>query len=219
MTDVLLDFARHLHISVTIGDCLPEIFLKDEERLWAKQAISDRFKGQYVVGIHPGGLGNSCNLPASVYGEVANLIFEKTDWGIIVTGNPLERSLIRDWPKNVFQSTRCWLTHGLFTIRQLTAIIAEMKVLLCSSTGPLHIASAVKTSTVSPFCPIPYRGAKVWGNIGGNGKIIEGNRKFCREYKKGYTLMCDFYGQITADQVFAAICSLSNKKSDDLCEM
>jgi ADP-heptose:LPS heptosyltransferase len=203
MAEVILDFARELH--VPIKDSQPEIFLTNEEKLWAKQEIYNHFKSRNVIGIHPGCAGNTCNLPAAVYGDIADLILKKTDYGIIVTGNNEEKTLLKDWSANVTQSERCWFTHGSFTLRQLTAIIAEVDVILCPSTGPLQIASAMRTVSISPMCPVSNRGKIVWGNRDNKSIVLEGNIINCKIIKEGYTEICDFQGYISAEKIYSKI--------------
>ncbi|MFZ4438250.1 MAG: glycosyltransferase family 9 protein [Syntrophales bacterium] len=211
MADVLLDIARNLKVNP--DGIAPDIFLSNDEKDWAREQITKRFNGNCIVGIHPGCLGNTCNLPATVYGDVADIILKKADWGIIVTGSIEEKELMQNWPAQVTQSKRCWLTQGSFTLRQLSAVIAELNILLCPGTGPLHIASAMRTATVSPMCPVPYRSHKVWGNMGGKAIVIEGNTNFCKEHEKGYAHNCNFHGQITSTKIFTELDGLTRRLS------
>jgi ADP-heptose:LPS heptosyltransferase len=207
MADVLLDFARHLKSNP--DGIAPDIFFSNGEKEWAREQITRRFDGNWIVGIHPGSAGNACNLPAKEYGKIAQYILENTQWGIIVTGGKDENSLIHDWPDFVLNHSRCWLTFGLFSLRQLTSIISFLDVYLCPTTGPLHIAASTKTTTLSPLCPIPYRGKTVWGNSGTTSYSIEGDPSLCKVYKEGYTHNCDFHGRITGEMIFEELKRIS----------
>jgi ADP-heptose:LPS heptosyltransferase len=80
-----------------------------------------------------------------------------------------------------------------------------MDMYVCPSTGPLHVASSVGTTTVSPFCPRVPLCATIWGNVGSLAQVIEpatcprkGNAGPC----------CDFHGQITSSQIFHEVIDL-----------
>ena len=87
---------------------------------------------------------------------------------------------------------------GQLDVRQLAAVVTTMAVYVCSSTGPLHVASAVGTATVSPFCPPPPLNATIWGNMGAPSRVIEPEN--CPR-RSGESTCCNFLGQISADQL------------------
>jgi len=195
-SEILLRCATALEIP---GQGLtPDLFLTDTERAELRARIPPAFRGRNLIGLHPGTAGNTCNLPGSVYAEVVQLLLDGTDCAVAVTGTEDEGSLIRDWPARVISSERVWVCLGQLTLRQLACAIAEMDVYICPSTGPLHIASAVGTPTVSPFCPVAPLCASIWGNVGSPARILEPTT--CPRIR-GEPCCCDFQGQITANQI------------------
>lgn len=180
----------------------PDFFLDGGERAQIQQLLPDRLRDQALVGIHPGSAGSTCNLPAQIYGELAAQILSRTPWSIIITGTQSEDSLLADWPGAVTTSPRLWNSMGKLNLRQLGAIIAQMRVFVCPSTGPLHLASAVGTPTVSPFCPAVTVNAKIWGNMGAPSEALEPS--FCPR-REGKKLNCGFLGQISAGDLFGAV--------------
>ena len=185
----------------------PDLFLTAEERTALRERIPTSLASRPLIGIHPGSAGNACNLPSSVYAELASLILRQTNYGIVFTGTADEMGLLKDWPAEVLESDRVWNALGQLSLRELGCLVAEMAVYICSSTGPLHVASAVGTRTVSPFCPVVPLNAAIWGNVGAPSLVIE--PETCPR-RSGSEACCDFRGQISASQLLAAIQSSIN---------
>jgi ADP-heptose:LPS heptosyltransferase len=180
----------------------PDLFLSEPERIAAYRRIPSSLAGRTLVGIHPGSAGNACNLPIEIYGKVAALLLRETDCGLIVTGTSNEQRLLSVWPEKVLESDRVWVSMGKLTVRELAGVVAEMAVYVCPSTGPLHVASAVGTPTVSPFCPTVPLNATIWGNVGAPSRVVE--PETCPR-RSGSAQCCDFGGQISAERIVAEI--------------
>lgn len=198
--DVCLDCARVLGIEP--AGLKPELHLATAERSEMRARLSAKFGSRRTVVVHPGSGGNACNLPEGEYAALAGLIMNLTDCALVVTGSMAERKGYEGWPIAPQGSERFWLAAGELSLRELMALIAETDLLVCASTGPLHIASAFGKKTLSPFCPSVPLGARLWGNIGGEALVLEQPRELCPKCldpKKG---PCDFNGAITARQLF-----------------
>ena len=205
-SDLQLDFARALNIK-TDGLKL-DYFCRKEEIDEARTRISAAFpgfKGEPIIGIHPGSQGNTCNLPARVYGELVGLILARTNWRIIVTGSAAEKSLTDSWPRQILESPRVYPAMGAFNLRGLAATISQMNNYVIGSTGPLHLAAALGIQTTSPFCPLPPISAPVWGNIL-TGTCLGPKASCCQEWrKKTKTGHCDLRGEITAENLWQSL--------------
>lgn len=180
----------------------PDLFLSEAEQAETRHLVPATLTHRTLVGIHPGSAGNACNLPGKVYAELAAKILKETECGVVLTGTAAERILLADWPDEVLRSPRVWNTLGILDLRQLASLIAALKVFVCSSTGPLHIASALGIETVSPFCPSVPLNAAIWGNVGARARVVE--PALCPR-RAGQEVCCDFGGQISAGQLLAEI--------------
>jgi ADP-heptose:LPS heptosyltransferase len=180
----------------------PDLFLSETEQAAARELIPASLAGRTLIGIHPGAAGNACNLPSKVYADLAARILEETNCGIVLTGMDEERKLLANWPSEVLDSGRVWNALGRLSVRQLACMVSEMAVYVCSSTGPLHVASAVGTATVSPFCPKVPLNATIWGNVGAPSRVLEPETCLRRA---GNETCCDFRGQISARQLLVEI--------------
>ena len=203
-SDIVLDCARAAGFPT--DGLKPDFHLGPEEIEEARAEMDGRFPGLKVVGIHPGCLGNTCNLPSSVYGEAAALLLQEPGIAIIATGIPSEMKLFDSWPESVLKHPRFYNACGKWNLRQLAAHIANFATLVVVGTGPLHIASALSIPTVSPFCCRPAISATVWGNSTPGSVTLSPPAEFCQRRRAAHPLKCcDFEGQIRAEQLQGAV--------------
>ncbi len=202
--EILLDCARAL--GVASDGMRPNFYPQEAEIEEARDFLGPEAVSKTWVGIHPGCAGNSCNLPARVYGDIARQLLEQTNVSLVITGLEAERALISGWPSEVLTSPRCRLALGERNLRQLGALMRVLNLLIVPSTGPLHLAAAVGTPTLSPFCPLPPLCAKIWGNPSASGNYVEPNAARCVAHRENSgEAHCDFRGEIpTADLVARA---------------
>lgn len=215
-SDLQLDLARAMQVPA--DGLKPDYFCRAEEKRWAREKIAEMFPDVTegpIVGIHPGCLGNTCNLPSRTYADFAELILERTPARIIVTGTASEKKLFESWPKKLQESSRVWNSCGQLDLRRLAAVIARMDHYVIGSTGPLHLASALGVRTVSPFCAIPPLTSSVWGNITGTGTTVQPAASSCRAWTAQAKphQHCDFRGEVCAEHLWQ---SLAGKKSIQL---
>lgn len=206
-SDLQLDFARALDVP-TDGLRL-DYFCREEEIAQAKKNLSSVFPdsgSEPLIGIHPGTQGNTCNLPPTVYGELAALILARTPWRIVLTGSAGEKKLLDSWPREVLQSPRVYNTMGALDLRSLAALISQMDRYVIGSTGPLHLAAALGIKTLSPFCPLPPIAASIWGNIA-TGVCAEPEAESCRQWRAGAPphQHCNFRGEITVERLWTLL--------------
>lgn len=193
--DIVLDCARAMEIPLQGTE--PELFLTGAEITRVKAMLSARFGSRRLVGIHPGCAGNACNLPPLDYGRLAETVLAETDCAVVLTGSGKERALLATWPAEVLENARLWNSMGELSLRELAALISQLSVYVCPSTGPLHLAAALKTPTVSAFCSLKNLSAEVWGNRGGGpASVLAPPLEFCLNRRKAERAHCDFCGQI-----------------------
>jgi ADP-heptose:LPS heptosyltransferase len=202
-TDILLDCGRTLGVQPD-GYKL-DLFLPTALLEWAGEERMRIGDARHLVGIHPGCGGNACNLPASVYGRLAQLLLKHEDAHVVVTGGGHETSLVAGWPDDVLKSTRFWNTMGQLSILQLAALIGQMSSYVVPSTGPLHLASCMGTTTISPFCAYPPLSPTVWGNTGGSGLTVMPPKEHCRLHRSHEHGQCDFARTISGDDLYLRV--------------
>jgi len=204
MADIWLDLARA--IGVSPDGLKPEIFLTEEEKEGALQKLRQRFGSRKIVIVHPGCAGNTCNLPIGIYAELADKLLATTDVAVVLTGVASEKMKYEVVLSCYDRHPRVWNSMGDLSIRQLCAVISQAKTVVSVGTGPMHIASALGISTVSPFCRWVGVCSRVWGNMGAKSLVLEPPASICKIVNT--TKHCDFRQAIGVSQLMLAIKSL-----------
>jgi len=184
--DILLDLARRLGLAVP--DAVPRLSV----------AAGEKGSGRRRIGIHAGSGGTACHPAPAFYGEVAALLLAETDWEIVLTGSAAEEARTKEWPAAVLDSPRVRKTFGRFSLVELAAEIGALDLLVVGGTGPLHIAAAMGTATLSPFCRRVGISPEVWGNRNGKGRVVQPKPEQCLGVPS--SAHCDFAGKLTVRQ-------------------
>ena len=169
----------------------PEIFVTDEER---KGALNFLAKEGFdmatpVICVHPGSGRSSPNWEVGRYAELAAKL-SQSGLQVLVTGSESERAYEKAFDHGYAHLVRT--IFGELSLRELTAVISQTSVFVSASTGPMHIAAAVGTPTVSMFCPLPACSPKLWGPIGSATKIVLPPDDFCQTKCPGDPHVCTF---------------------------
>ncbi|MBF0169691.1 MAG: glycosyltransferase family 9 protein [Nitrospinae bacterium] len=124
-----------------------------------------------VVGLHPGHGGSSQNWPKASYVALARRLADD-GYRAVVTGSSAERALVErivtDARVGADERVAARIEPFVNTggIGDLLAVLAGLDVFVASSTGPLHLASAVGTPVVGIYSPVFVCLPERWGPIG-----------------------------------------------------
>ncbi|MCE9587673.1 MAG: hypothetical protein K8R57_05100 [Verrucomicrobia bacterium] len=200
----MLDMARALNVPP--DGVNPEIFLSDIEKKNARNLLRERFGDRKVLVIHPGCAGNTCNLPIDSYTALARRLLSSTDVGIVFSGISPEREVFVGKLSEFEGNERVWNTMGEFSLRKYCGIIEASDLVVTPSTGPLHLASALGRSTLSPFCCRAGLSKEVWGNLSAKSIVLEPPSRVCAGRNKGK--YCDFQGCINVEKLLQSCIDL-----------
>lgn len=150
------EIERRLRLVGAVGgkvDGLPtlEIALGQKEK--EKAATVLRSKGM-VVGLHPGAKDKFKQWPPEHFIKLGNLLKEYLGCEIVVSGSRNERQLVQKIQSGIPGAHA--VGEGL-TIQELAAFLQTLSLLITNDTGPLHLALAVQTPTLSLFTPTDHR--------------------------------------------------------------
>ncbi len=148
-----------------------------------KDAKSDTL----LIGIHPGGYYPTQRWLTERFAEVADRLIEKYKARIVLMGGPKEEKIIQQISTHMANQPLVFLDHPL---GELLALLQSCHLLICNNSGPLHMASALGTLTVSTMGPtLPER----WQPQGEKHIVIRKNLP-CIPCNEGYcrlkTLEC-----------------------------
>lgn len=213
-SDYMLDLARKIGAAKIWTK--PEVFLVEEEKDSAREFLERKgFNAiKPIVAIHPGSGHSSPNWEVERYSELVEMLVQH-DVQVLITGAQDEKELERSFLAHEYgPSGRIRTSFGELSLRELTAVISQMTLLISSSTGPMHIASAVGTPTVSMFCPLTACSPELWGPVGNTSKIVLPPDDFCQTKCPGDPHICTFGNRdegISVNVVFESVMELLNK--------
>ena len=166
--DRLFDLLKPLEIEN--GNKLTQFAISNENTKFVQSLLSKHeiTGSQLKIGIMPGGKYPARLWPGHYFAELINKINENFLVTIILVGSESEKKLVEKI-KNQIKKKPLDMS-GCLTIHQTGALINQCHLLITNDSGPMHIAAAVKTPTVSIFSSvdIPF----LWYPAGNNHKIF-----------------------------------------------
>jgi ADP-heptose:LPS heptosyltransferase len=198
--DYCLDMLRKIGINPVSNT--PEIYLSEEEKKNVEE-IRKRLspEGNKIIGINSTSGNSAPNMPPAEYRKLINILSEKTNCIIAITDYdpPEELKGIKDVN---------YICKGK-SLRESIINIAAVDILVSASTGPMHIASALKIAAVALFCPLTACSPKLWGPLGNKNSVILPRQDYCSKKCPGDPKKCTFEGEggIDAVQVYEKIIS------------
>ncbi|MCB0721605.1 MAG: glycosyltransferase family 9 protein [Ignavibacteriae bacterium] len=179
--DYCMDLARR--IGVESDDLTPEIFVTQEEKDSALEFLAGKcvYNTDKKIIIHTGYGRSSPNWSENKYFELTKEILERSgaDTKLIFTAPEMTKKLSEKLTS--LNSDRIIdLSRHTFSLRELIGLISVCDVVVSSSTGPMHLASAMGVNTVSIFCYNAMCRVKRWGALGNKAHNIEVASEFCR---------------------------------------
>lgn len=196
--DYSLDMLRKIGIKPSSIE--PEIHLTEEERF-----IAQNFKkqvapnGEFLIGINSTSGNSSPNLSYSEYKKLIERLATIDKFKVIVTDlNPPDE--IKNIPNVYYPMIKN-------SLRESIVKFSALDVLISSSTGPMHICSALKVPTISVFCPLPACSPKLWGPLGNKSIVILPKENYCKTQCPGNPKVCRYEGDsgVNADAIFSAV--------------
>lgn len=213
MVEALLDFPAYL--GAPRQALRPELFVSEEELQGARNLLRNHLPGdEPLVVVHPFSRGSSCNLPIEEYVAVVRALQQTACCSIVVTGTGNEADEWVSAAKDL-AAGGVWNACGKLTLRQLFAVIANARVTVVASTGPLQAASALGIASVSPFCPHPWVAPTLWGSFAAGSVELTAPVESCPRYRHRNTGNCGFpYGPRASDIVPAVLKLIDSNRTN-----
>lgn len=175
--DYYLEAARVL--GATLPDCddrNPRVYVSEEEKSAFRQRGDIPAKGRLVI-VHPFGHGSSPNYSAESYLLLIRCLLEHPEIQICLTGGAAD---LAAWPGLDHPHVHTgWM--GSLSVRELALACSIADVVVCGSTGVIHLAAAVGTPTVGLFCPHPGSHPSAWGPLGADSRHLVVPEMLCRK--------------------------------------
>lgn len=172
-----LDLLVPVGINITEEDKKLEYFLNKEDYNFAGNFWeTNEFEGKTVICLHPGcgENGKPREWEVQNYIDLGKRLVEYDDnIRILITGASHEEERCAEIANGI--GINVCNTAGQFSLDNVVALVQKSKLIVCSNTGMLHIASCVGTKTMGLHGPT--NPAK-WGSYNKNAVLIQSD-KFC----------------------------------------
>ncbi len=146
---------------------------------------------KHLIGLHPGSGHSSLNLPPDKYVELIDQIKNRhKNAEIILTGTSRDNPVIDYILANV--RTSVYPMPLNLTLSNLIALISKFRIFMSNSTGPMHIASALRIPLIAFFSPVFTHSPVRWGPCWGKRLVIKPDIK-CPQKWKCKINKCTYY--------------------------
>ena len=137
-----------------------EFSVAEPARAWARTLYCR--DARLAIAIHPGAGAPVKLWRVSRWAAVADALSAETGAQILLTGSLAERALGLAIAEKMH--SQAWVVAGETTLGQLAALFTRCRLVLGVDSGPLHLASAVGTSTVHLYGPVDRAAFGPWGD-------------------------------------------------------
>jgi ADP-heptose:LPS heptosyltransferase len=219
-----IDLLRFIGIEPHIKS--PKLSISDKDRTMARVILKENglSTADLLIGVAPGG-GESWGKDAiykqwsaEKFGDVAVRVVKELNTKVVLLGSLAEKPIAEVVLRKMGQSPLGTVPIfpvvdlvGKLNVKELAAIISELKLLICNDGGPAHMAAALGVSTVSIFGPVDER---VYGPYPQNEKHVVVKKDLsCRPCYKDFKFAgCSnnrrCLEDISAEEVFEKVKSL-----------
>jgi heptosyltransferase-2 len=182
--DYCMDLARKL--GVITDNIQPEIFLTEEEKSEAKKILQnwDIDFNSYKIILHTGTKGSAPNWNEEKYYNLLIRMSEKLkeqNYFILLTAQEMS-SQFRESVKKLNNKRIVIVDKKIDTLRNFIKIISQMDLVICSSTGPIHLADALNIRCIGIYCHRNVSSAKHWGVLNSKSVNLEVSAEFCDRF-------------------------------------
>ncbi|MBN3038760.1 MAG: glycosyltransferase family 9 protein [Candidatus Omnitrophica bacterium] len=149
--ECIMDVARALHCRA--DNYKLEVWAPKEEDIHVFDFIEKESgaKGRFTIGINLGGIRPSRRWPVENFAKVADVLSEKYNAQIVITGSKSEIKLAQDMQR-MMRATPI-ISSGVFSLTQLVAFIRRCDLFISNDSGPMHIANALEKPLVAIIGP------------------------------------------------------------------
>jgi heptosyltransferase-2 len=125
----------------------PEIVLETREKTFGREFLEE---GSPFIALVPGAKHATKRWLKDDFVEVGKRLWQEDQIGIVVLGSDEEKALVREVVGGIGDGAKQACGLGL---RQMASVLAFCKVVVTNDSGPMHLATAVKTPVVALFGP------------------------------------------------------------------
>jgi heptosyltransferase-2 len=202
---------NHLETVASLGidatDLDLEFYTSADDEMFAEKLLgSPEYAGKSLVCLNPGASNRIKCWSTGSFAGLADRLVNELDANILIIGGAEERDLA-DAICAAMNNTPLDML-GKLSLTQLGAVLKRCDVLVSGDTGPMHLATAVKTPVVALFGAIEPRRT---GPVGKGHRVIRHSEVKCvpcnaKTCRNNAYLEC--MEKITVDEVFSVVADM-----------
>jgi heptosyltransferase-2 len=175
--------------------------LPESEAFAASFFHQNGLSGSRVVVIHPGSRQPYIRWQREKFAQVADRLFHELQLKPLILAGPGEEALVRDVVGCM--KAPAVMASGL-PLKHLAALIKRCSLFIGNSTGPMHVAAALKVPVVAIFgSRHPLDSSAAWGPWGQGHAVVAGE-SCCRECHPGDCSSFECLEMVSVDRVLDA---------------
>lgn len=193
------------HLGCNTGIRKGEIPVSEQDKKLAAGIFSSFSEGKPLIAVNPMAKWKTKLWQPDKFSELAEKLQKEIDCRIIFTGSMQDRPVIEEIIRQTgIKENKIINLAGRTGLKELAYLYSGCSVLICTDTGPMHIAAAMGCRVVALFGPTsPLRTGPY-----GNGHIIIRSGIDCSPCFKKECRDIKCMGDITVDAVFDAARSI-----------
>lgn len=185
------------------------LFLPPEAKRRARRLLK-AFQRKKIVAVHPGSGGSNWNWPLERYAGLMEKLLEHKRIAVVLTAGEKEAALVQPllnrWTN---LRKRLLVLCGVLSIKELAAVYQQVQVLVCSSTGPMHLAAAVGCPTVALFGLRRATSPVRWGPFGNQAIVHQPEPRAGEETDGRWAQDAASMERITVEAVYRSVRKLA----------
>ncbi|MCX6165488.1 MAG: hypothetical protein NTU73_11630, partial [Ignavibacteriae bacterium] len=157
--------------------------------------------------LHTGSKNSAPNWSEDKYFELLKGILKKfPDENYVIMLTALEMTDdLKEKVKNLDDNRIKDISRKITNLRELIKVISGIDLMLCSSTGPIHLADALDVKCVGIHCNRNVNSAKHWGVLNKKSINIEVKKEYCDSHCSNDKNICKFEDGISVEEVLKHI--------------
>jgi len=215
--DYCMDLARRL--GVKSDNLVPEIFVTHDEKNQARSFLESKGvkHDDFILVIHTGTKGSAPNWSEEKYLELIKEIFNHFDMSkikLFLTALEMSPDFlssvgeINNMCKTKYQIDSdivLDVASELKSLRELIVFLSEIDLLICPSTGPLHLADALNKSCIGLHCRRNVSSAAHWGILNKVSVNLEVSESACKKFCSADQHQCGIESALEVTAVIDAM--------------
>lgn len=213
--DYCMDLARRL--GVVTDNIQPEIFLTPQEKSEAQCMLQNWGidLNSYKIILHTGTKGSAPNWNEdNYYNLLVKMVEQLKERNYFILLTALEMSQqFRQTVTQLNNERICIVDKKIGNLRNFIKIISQTDLIICPSTGPIHLADALNIRCIGIYCHRNVSSAKHWGVLNSKSINLEVSAEFCNKYCSRDKSICKINEGLNIEDVLKHI-NFNNQNYD-----